>query len=560
MNRHQAIMIFICVTLMALLGTSQVWAESCESELLAASEVAAEEKGPSPEKLGRVHFPVSCSPAVREDFQRALAKLHSFWYEEALKAFTDITVRDPQCAMAYWGVAMSLYNPLWSPPSEATLKRGLDAVEKAKANGAKTARERDYIEAIGVFYKDSSKLDHRTRVLAYGKAMEGLYLRYTEDREAAVFYALALNASAPPTDKTYTMQKKAGEILERVFKEEPNHPGVTHYIIHSYDNPPMASQGLTAARRYAKIAPSVPHAQHMPSHIFTRLGLWEEAIQSNIGSGAASKDYAAKTHPGAEYAELLHAMDYLGYAYLQGADDRKAKGVLDELMAIQKVQPESFAAAYAFAAIPARYAIERRRWSDAASLTVHPSTFPWARFPWAEAVTHFVRALGAARSGDTAGARKDIERLQFLREALVKAKNSYWAGQVEIQRQAAVAWLARAEGKNEEALMLMRSAADQEDSTEKSPVTPGAIVPARELLGEMLLELGRPAEALKEFETSNRPAPNRFRGLYGAARAAELSGNGEKARAYYAKLVALSGKADSERPELLDAKTFLAKK
>ncbi|MGH7846977.1 MAG: tetratricopeptide repeat protein [Candidatus Binatia bacterium] len=526
------------------------------STFLLASILLAQEK--ATEKLGQVRFPVSCTVGAQKEFDRALAALHSFWYEEALSAFTVVTETDPRCAMGYWGIAMSIYYPLWVPPSQATLKKGMNAIEKAKSIGAKSDRERSYIAAIEVFYKDSNKLDHRTRAVAYEKAMEQIYLRYPEDQEAAVFYALALNATAPPADNTYAKQLKAGEILEKVFAEQPNHPGVAHYIIHSYDNPPLASRGLPAAQRYAKIAPAVPHAQHMPSHVFTRLGLWQESIQSNLGSVAASKEYSAKTHPGAAYYEHLHALDYLVYAYLQSAQDQKAKGVLDELLTIQKVQPEAFQAAYAFAAIPARYALERRRWSEAAALTVHPTTFPWSRFPWAEAVTHFARAVGSAREGNFADARKNIEKLKSLRDTLVEAKNKYWAEQVEIQMGVATAWVARAEGKNADAIKLMRSASDLEDSTDKHPVTPAPIQPAREMLGEMLLELGDPAQALKEFEASHRVEPNRFRGLYGAAKAAELSGDQKKAKTYFAKLVAISEKAESERPELIEARNFLA--
>ena len=524
---------------------------------LCPTVVMAQEK--AAERLGQVHFPVSCTAAAQKQFDRGLAALHSFWYEESLRVFTAVTETDASCAMGHWGIAMSIYYPLWVPPSQSTLQKGMNALEKARTIGAKTDREGAYIGAIEVFYKDSNKLDHRTRTVAYEKAMERLYLQYPKDREAGIFYALALNATAPPTDKTYAKQRKAGEILEKVFTEQPDHPGVAHYIIHSYDNPHLASRGLPAARRYAKIAPAVPHAQHMPSHVFTRLGLWQESIQSNLGAVAASKAYAAKAHPGAAYYEHLHALDYLEYAYLQGGQDREAKTVLDELRAIQNVQPEAFQAAYAFAAIPARYALERSRWSEAAALTVHPTTFPWNRFTWAEAVTYFARALGSARSGNVANARKDIEKLESLQDGLVKDKNSYWAKQVDIQRRVATAWFLRAERKNDEALKLMQAAADLEDSTDKHPVTPAPIQPARELLGEMLLELGDPAQALKEFEASHRMEPNRFRGLYGAAKAAQASGDRGKAKHYYAKLVSLCKAADTDRPEIKEAKAFLTK-
>ena len=526
--------------------------------LLCPGALTAQEKGA--EKLGQVDFPVSCTAAAQKQFDQALGALHSFWYEEALRLFTGVAETDPSCAMAYWGIAMSIYYPLWLPPSQATLQKGINAIEKAKSIGAKTEREGAYIAAIESFYKDSDKLEHRARTLAYEKAMEQIHRQYPSDREAAIFYALALNATAPPMDKTYAQQRKAGEILEKVFAEQPDHPGVAHYIIHSYDNPSTANRGLPAAQRYIKIAPSVPHAQHMPSHIFTRLGLWQESIQSNLGAVAASKEYAAKVHPEAAYYEHLHALDYLAYAYLQGAQDQEAKRVLDELGAIKKVQPEAFQAAYAYAAIPARYALERRRWSEAAALTVQPSAFPWNRFQWAEAVTHFARAMGSARSGNVVSSRKDIEKLESLQDALVKAKDSYWAKQVDIQRRVASAWYLRAENKNDEALQLMQSAADLEDSTDKHPVTPAPIQPARELLGEMLLELGEPARALKEFESSHRVEPNRFRGLYGAAKAAQESTDREKARHYYAKLISLCERADADRTEIKQAKAFLSSK
>jgi hypothetical protein len=527
--------------------------------LLCVVPVMAHEEAAPSEKLGQVNFPISCSAAAQQQFDRAVALLHSFWYEEAVKAFTKVTQTDTRCAMGYWGIAMSLWYPLWYPPSQAALQQGSAAVEQAKANNAPTERERAYIAAIEAFYKDADKLDHRTRAVAYEKAMEQVRLRYPDDREAAVFYALALDTTAVPTDKTYANQLKAAELLEQVFAEQPNHPGVAHYLIHSYDYPPLANRALTAARSYAKIAPSAPHALHMPSHIFTRLGLWQESIQSNGASAAASKEYARKVGAAGAWPEQLHSMDYLAYAYLQGAQDREAKRVLDELLEIQKAEPENLPAAYAFAAIPARYALERRGWADAAALTLYPSSFPWSRFRWGEAITVFTRALGAARSGDAAKARKEVDTLQSLHSALVEAKQSYWADQVEIQRRAAAAWVAHVDGKPDEALTLMRSAADLESSTEKHPVTPGPIVPARELLGELLLDLNQPAQALPEFEASLHSDLNRLNGLYGAARAAELSGDRAKARTYYANLVALCEQADTERPELMTAKAFLAK-
>jgi tetratricopeptide (TPR) repeat protein len=523
----------------------RLWLRTTLIAMFWAADVLAQAK---PEQLGRAHFPVSCGVATQTQFDRAIALLHSFWYSEGVKAFTAVTEADPSCAMGYWGIAMSHWYPLWQPPSEAMLKKGGEAVERAKALGGKTEREREYIAAIEVFYTDVQKLDHRTRALAYEKAMERLYARYPEDREAAVFYALALNATILPTDKTYANQLKAAEILEQVFAAQPDHPGVAHYLIHSYDYPTLASRGLDAARRYAKIAPSAPHALHMPSHVFTRLGLWQESIASNRDSAAASKEHHS-------VFEQLHALDYQAYGYLQGAQDREARRILDECQALAKEDLEHFASAYAFAAIPARYALERRQWAEAAALEPRPS-----RVKYSEAITYFARALGAARSGDAASTRANVNKLQALPTALVDTKQDYWAGQVEIQHRTAAAWLARAEGKPEEAVRLMREATTLEDATEKHPVTPGPIFPARELLGELLLELQQPAQALQEFEASMPKEPNRFNGLYGAARAAELTGEVEKARTYYGQLVALSERGDTDRPALQQAKAFLAKK
>jgi hypothetical protein len=523
--------------------------------LLAGGPVAS---APDGEKLGRVHFPVSCAPAVRGDFERAVALLHSFWYEEALKAFTAITTNDPGCAMGYWGIAMSVYYPLWAPPSPAMLQKGAAALAKTRGLTA-TAREQDFIAAIETYYQDADKLDHRTRAVAYEKAMGQLFARYPDDREAAVFYALALNATAAPTDKTYANQLKAGAILEKVFAEQPAHPGVAHYIIHSYDYPPLAARGLTAARGYAKTAPSVPHAQHMPAHIFTRLGLWQESIDSNRASANAGKAYYAKLGKDTVWDQTLHALDYIVYAYLQTGQDRQARTVLEELRAMPRAEPESFVAAYAYAAIPARVALEQHRWGEAAALSPASKVFPWDRFAWGEAISAFARAVGAARSGDAAKTRTEAQKLEGYRASLIAANQTYWAEQVNIQQRAAAAWAARAEGKNDEALTLMRSAADLEDSTEKHPVTPGPVLPARELLGDMLLDLNHPAQALVEFEASAAREPNRFNGLFGAARAAELSGNRDKARTLYTRLVTLCARADGERPELRHAKAALAK-
>ena len=516
-----------------------------------ASSVLARDDGV--EKLGNVRFPTSCSPAVQPQFERAVALLHSFWFSEGLTAFEAIAKADPDCAMAHWGTAMLTFgNPFAWPPAPAALASGLAAVEKAKAAQAKTQRERDYIGAVEAFYKDADKVEHRTRALAYVKAMEQLAQRYPEDTEASVFYALALDVTALPTDKTYANQLKAAAILEKIFASQPDHPGVAHYLIHSYDYPPIAERGLPAARRYASIAPSASHALHMPGHIFTRRGSWDESIDTNLRSAAAAQGHF----------DSLHALDYLEYAYLQQARDGDAKRVRDLINDITEVTPQHFVTAYALAAIPSRYVLERGRWADAANVSLLPTekAFPWEKFPQAEAVMVYTRALGAARSGDAPAVRKGIEKLQSLHKAMIDAKIPYWPQQAEIQIKIASAWAAFAEGNKPEALKLMREGADMEDASEKHPVTPGQVAPARELLGDMLLELKQPEMALKEFEASQKKEPGRYRGLLGAARAAELSGDKAKAKGYYADLLKLTAKSDGERPELAQAKKFLAKK
>lgn len=514
------------------------------------------------EKLGRVSFPVSCNARAQRHFNRAVAWLHSFEYEEAEKVFTEVTAADPRCGMGHWGVAMSNYHPIWAPPTADELKKGREAVERARSVGAATQRERDYIAALEVFYRDSDKLDHRARALAYGDAMARLHQRYPSDREAGIFYALTLITRGMMTgDKTYANEKRAARILNNVLARAPQHPGVAHYLIHGYDYPALAHLALPAARSYARIAPASAHAQHMPSHIFVRLGLWQEAIRSNLDAKSAAVAHAVRNRLPGAWDEQLHAMDYLAYAYLQGAQDARARGVLDELNRIRRVDPPNFKVAYAFTAIPARYALERRQWAEAAKLPVHPGgmeAFPWQRFRWAEAHIHFARAVGAARMDDAQAAREDVDKLDEIRRTLAEVRGDYdWAKQVEIMRQAAAAWVAHAERRDEEALALMRAAADLDDATDKHPVTPGSLLPAREQLGELLLEVMRPGAALREFETSLRSAPNRFNGLYGAARAAKLAGDRRTARSYYAKLVALSRHADGARPEVAEAKEFL---
>jgi len=520
-----------------------------------ASPAFAQHEHPAgdPTKLGKVNFPVSCDVSVQAQFTSAVAMLHSFWYEKASETFAAVAEKDPTCGMAYWGVAMTYYHEVWPAPGPADLKAGTAAMEKAKRVGAKTQRERDYIAAIEVFYKDSDKVDHGTRALAYERAMEQVQARYPDDHEAAIFHALALVATAPPTDKTYVNQKKAGAILEPLFTQEPEHPGIAHYIIHAYDYPRLAPGALDAARRYAKIAPDSPHALHMPSHIFTRLGLWQESIDSNVASLASAKKNNA---PGNE----LHAKDYLIYAYLQGAQDREAKVALEAPPAGRADDPQYNNWLYAMGTSPARYAVERHQWAEAAAVDVPPNTFPGGRWAWTEANLHYARALGLSHTGKTEAARTEVQKLASLRDTLTGINDKYWADQVEIQRESAEAWTTLAEGKSADALRQMRSAADHEDSTDKNNVTPGVILPAREMLGDMLLQSKQPAEALDAFETTLRTAPNRFNSLYGAARAAKLAGDNEKAKTYYAKLLSICEHADGDRPELKEARTLLAER
>ncbi len=526
--------------------------------LMLLGPLSGSQEGHSGHDVGAVHFPVSCSPAAQKVFDRGVALLHSFWYDEARRTFTEVAEIDRGCAMAYWGMAMSLYHPLWAPPTPGDLAKGQAAVEKAKSAAAKTQRERDYIVALEAFYHDSNSRSHSARALAWRKAMERLSERYPEDREAAIFFALSLLGTASATDKTYANQKRAAVILNRILPEQPNHPGIAHYLIHAYDSPQLAALALPAARSYAKTAPAVPHALHMPSHIFTALGLWDDSIESNLASASAARKHLANPSPGFASQDELHAMDYLVYAYLQTCRDSAARSLVERTAAITSVDQNVFQAAYALAAIPARYAIERRRWSIAASLEARPSSIAWSEFPYAEAITHFARALGAARSGNPAAARAEIDRLAAIRRALTQVEGQYdWGAQVEIQRLSATAWAEHSQGDDVSALHAMRSAAELEDSTEKHPVTPGPVLPARELLGELFLELDRPELALAEFEAVLRRSPGRFNATYGAARAAELSGDQKHAAKRYRDLLGLCDHADTERLELQNARSYL---
>jgi len=499
----------------------------------------------SKDQLGKVDLQNSCSPAVQESFQRAVAMLHSFRYAETEKAFREVLAQDPSCAIATWGVAAILMaNPLASvgpPPQWA--ERAQAAIDQGRKIGARTQRERDYIEAVAAYYEDWANRPERTRQLNRARAFEALAARYPTDDEAQIFYALYLAATQSLADQTYKTYLTAAETLEKQFAKHPDHPGIAHYLIHSYDAPPIATQGLPAARRYASIAPAAPHALHMPSHIFTRVGAWAESAATNERAAVAAKQDR-------DADQQVHAMDYMTYAYLQLARDGDARRVMEETAAVTGFT--SHAGPYGQAAIPARYAIERGDWKRA--VTLEPRT---SKFPYTAALTHFARALGAARSGDAVAAEKDVQELARIRDTLKAAKNEYWATEVEVSRLGAAAWTALALGKREEALGLMRSAADIEDKNEKHIVTPARIVPARELLGEMLLELKRPADALKEFEASHVREPERFRGYVGAAQAAAQSGDKAKAKRYFARLVELAGQGTA-RPELAQARAFLA--
>ena len=473
-------------------------------------------------------------------FERGLALLHSFAYVKAATVFQEVSAKDPGCGLAQWGVAMTYFHTIWGPPTEDEFTAGRTAAQKAAALGAPSARERDYIASIGAYYQGDG-VAHPARVVAYEKAMAGVDQRNPDDHEAAIFHAVAILGVAynSPPDKTYARQKEAAKILNRLLTVEPEHPGIAHYMIHSFDYPELAEMALPAARAYARIAPSAPHAQHMPSHIFTRLGMWKESIESNLTSAQTAQAWIAKTHAGATAFDALHATDYLEYAYLQTGQDAKARELVDNVARVTSFDVPQFAAGYALAAVPARHALERRAWKEAAALTPQPATFPWAKYPYAEAIVHFARAVGGARTGDLEMARHEVAKLAEIQASLKGQKGFDWATQVEIQRRTAAGWLARAEKKDAEALVLMRSAADLEDSTDKHPVTPGSILPAREQLADLLAELGQPAAALAEYETSLRSAPARLNSYDGAARAAERAGNKQQAQAFHERLTAL---------------------
>ncbi|UOQ70145.1 hypothetical protein [Hymenobacter cellulosilyticus] len=504
--------------------------------------------GPANPQLGAVQFPVACSAANQADFDLGLKLLHSFEYDEAEKVFAGILYRQPDCRMAYWGVAMSNFHPLWTPPSEPELRKGAAALHLARALPAGPAREAAYLAAVGAYYQDWVTVDHPTRCRRFEQAMEKLAAAYPADREATVFYALALTAAASPADTTYARQKKAGAILSTLYAADPTHPGVVHYLIHAYDTPTLAARALPAARRYAALAPSSAHALHMPSHIFTRLGLWQEGISANLTSVAAAQCYAEQAGLKGHWDEELHGLDYLTYAYLQTGDNARARQQWEYVKGIREVSPVNFKVAYAYAAVPARYVLENKQWPAAARLESHEGRFPWAQYPWQRAMLHFTRLLGAIHTQARPAAHTELQALTRLHEQLLAEKDEYKARQVANQLTMGTAWLRLLEGRQQEALVLMTRAADEEDHTEKHPVTPGEILPARELLADMLLAVHQPAAALTAYEASLRKHPNRLNSVYGAGLAAEQSGDLRKAGHYYRHLLTFARPTGSTRP------------
>ena len=510
-------------------------------------------------QFGRVEFETSCTGKVKENFNLAIEMLHSFEYDEAEKVFAKIIDAEPDCAMAYWGVAMCNNHPLWSPPTVAELKKGARAIAIAASITQKSGREAAYIDAMASFYKDWNKADHHTRSVRFEKGMEKTYRENPNDKEAAIFYALALDAAADPSDKSYSNQKKAGAILTSLYPGHPDHPGIVHYIIHTYDYPELAALGLPAARKYASVAPSSAHAQHMPSHIFTRLGLWDECISSNLVSVSYAKCYALGAGIKGNWDEELHGLDYLVYAYLQKGENKAAKEQCDYLKTIDKVYPVDFKDAYAFAAIPARYVLENKNWPDAARLQLHPADFPWGKYPWEKAIVNFTRALGFVHTGKMDSAKMELKNLEAIYDTLTNQKDLYKANQVKIQINTVQAWILYKEGKNNEALTTMIAAADMEDKTEKHPVTPGEVIPARELLGDMLLQMNQTQKALEAYEADLKTHPNRFNGLYGAGLASEKLHDFKETNSCYKQLAAVANAPGSNRPELEAARLFLKK-
>jgi len=496
------------------------------SVICAASlPLAAQHDHPAPEKLGSVKFSTTCAANLQSQFNRAVALLHSFAYSESEKSFSEVLALDPTCAMAHWGIAMSYYHQLWEPPlNETSFAKGAAELAQAARAQPRSERESEFLAALSIVFSNADKQSLRERMLAYESSMAAVAKANPHDTEAQVFYALALLSTAPPTDKTHANQKKAAAIMEPLYAANPQHPGIPHYLIHACDNAEMAPQGLRAALDYSRIAPSAPHALHMPSHIFTRLGLWNESVESNQAARRAAREHG-------DVGEELHAMDYLTYAYLQLGRNDDAAGVVADLRRMSGLQGQQFKVGYAATAMPVRLAVERRNWQDAAAIEP-ASNAP----PEVNAVAIWARAIGFARLGRTKEASNELQRLRETERQLRNSRSDYWANQVAIQVSELDAWIALANGDGASAKRLMSAAADLEDSIEKMPLTPGPIIPAREQLGDLLLELKQPDPALKQFETSLQQSPGRRNALLGASKAAELSKNHQKSDLYAAEL------------------------
>ena len=509
--------------------------------------------------FGNVSFALSCRYDLRETFNLGLSLIHSFEYAEAEKAFVSILDEDPECLMAYWGTAMSILNhPLSLKQNPESLKRGEALLKVAHTLTPNNDREKDYIDAVSIYFKGWQTLDTQTRKLKYESKMEELYNKYTGDVETAVFYSLAILATADLNDKTYSKQKKSGEILEKLFEKNPNHPGIAHYIIHNYDSPELAHLALNTARKYSVIAPASAHAQHMPSHIFTRLGLWDESIKSNIDSANSAVCYAESVNPNASWVSEIHALDYLVYAYLQLGDNTKAQLEMDKMKMIKEVFPsDHFATAYALIAVPSRLAVENKNWELATKLELPKTNLDWDKATWPKAILHFSRALGFTNTGDFSSAQKELEILVSLRDRLNDAENSYESGQVTIQIEAIKGWIEYSKGNSDKAIEYMKLASNLENKTSKAAVTPGEIIPADELLADLYLVLNRPEEALKAYELNLKGHPFRFNGIYGAAKAAQQLNDTKLAIYYFEKLIKLSKDVNSSRAELLEAKDYL---
>ena len=512
---------------------------------------------PAGGQFGSAEFTITGTGKDQEQFNLGLILLHSFEYDEAEKVFAKIIDESPGCAMAYWGVAMCNYHPLWTAPLPGELEKGFRAVAIANSVSGKNDKETAYINAIAAFFKDAKLLNHRTRTIRFEKGMELVTKQFPGDKEATTLYALALTAAADPTDKTLFKQKKAGALLNNLYASSPQHPGIVHYIIHAYDSPELAAMALTAARKYASVAPASAHALHMPSHIFTRLGLWNEAIGSNLASVESAQCYARAAGIKGHWDEEMHSLDYLMYAYLQKGDNAKAKEYLDYLGGIKEIHPANFKVAYALAAIPSRYLLENHLWQEAANLQVNEANVVWKDFPWQRAMIHFTRLLGAAHSNQISLAKTELQQLEKIRDTLGLLKDDYKSNQVQVQIYTGTAWILLKEGKESEALIQMAAAADLEDKTEKHPVTPAEVVPAGQLLGDMLLILQRPQEAFKTFVASLERQPGRFNSLYGAAQAAQACGDNAIAAKYYQQLIVNAGAGAQLRPELQTAHQFI---